>query len=145
MAGITSRRKKQQGQKIHICGKAIDSPGNSARGRAWVRRFRQKNVFALKRNEAERDPFRTLPRKINFFSLLFASNFLFLTKAKLKERIFALFRFQKFFVPLLFRYVFASFHFRFALDAKTSEKTLFSHRSEKNLASVSLHFASKRK
>jgi hypothetical protein len=63
---------------------------------------------------------------------------LFLTKAKLKERIFALFRFQKFFVSLLFRYVFASFHFRFGLDAKTSEKTLFSHRSEKKFRFNSL-------
>jgi hypothetical protein len=42
-----------------------------------------------------------------------------------------LFRFQKFFVSLLFRFVFASFHFRFASDAKTSEKTLYD-RSEKN-------------
>jgi hypothetical protein len=89
--------------------------------------------------------------------------------------IFALFRFQQFFVSLLFRVVFASLHFRFASDSKTSEKTFFSHRSEKILflfrfkakmiavfrfrftsfhfkakmmeafASVLLHFASKRK
>jgi hypothetical protein len=32
---------------------------------------------------------------------------------------------------LLFRFVFASFQLHFASDAKTSEKTLFSHRSEK--------------
>jgi hypothetical protein len=53
---------------------------------------------------------------------------------------------------LLFCFVFASFHFCFASDfyvshrCETSEKKhFFSHRSEKNFASVSLHFASKRK
>ncbi len=163
-----------------------------------------------------------------FFSLLFASNLSLPTKAKLKERIFALLRFQKIFVSLrfasfsfcfrfisisfrfrcenkrkntffvskrkntfrieakkhffrieakkmslpfriislksendgsitlpfrfislrsendgsfslLFRFVFASFHSRFVKDFYVS------HRSEKNFASVSLHFASKRK
>ncbi len=51
-----------------------------------------------------------------------------------------------------FSFFFASFHFRFTSDfyvshrCETSEKsTFFSHRSEKNFASVSLHFASKRK
>jgi hypothetical protein len=36
------------------------------------------------------------------------------------------------FLPL-FRFVFASFNFRFASDGKTNKKTLFSHRSEKIL------------
>jgi hypothetical protein len=39
---------------------------------------------------------------------------------------------------LLFCFVFATYHFRFASDAKTSEKTLFSPQSEKNFSSVSL-------
>jgi hypothetical protein len=49
---------------------------------------------------------------------------------------------------LLFRLVFASFHFRFASDfyvshrCETSKKTLFLHQSENNFASVSLYFAS---
>ncbi len=68
-----------------------------------------------------------------FFSLLFASNFSLPIEAKLLERIFALFRLQKIFVSLLFRFVFASFNFRSASDTKTSEKTLFSHQSEKIL------------
>jgi hypothetical protein len=47
---------------------------------------------------------------------------------------------------LLFLLVFASFHFRFASDAKTSKQALFSHiEAKKNFSSVSLHFASKRK
>jgi hypothetical protein len=33
----------------------------------------------------------------------------------------------------------------FRIDAKQAKKTLFSHRSEKNFASFSLHFALKRK
>jgi hypothetical protein len=71
-----------------------------------VRRFRKKIFFASKRNEAKRDPFRmrfARSREIYFFfSLLFASNFSLPIKAKLIERIFALFRFQKFFVSLRF-------------------------------------------
>jgi hypothetical protein len=43
---------------------------------------------------------------------------------------------------LLFRFVFALFHFRFASDAKTSEKTLFLHQSEK--ISLPLRFDAKK-
>jgi hypothetical protein len=80
-----------------------------------------------------------------FVSLLFASNFLLPIKAKLIERILnyihcvslpTIFHFAS------FRFVFASFHIRFASDAKTSEKTLFSHRSEK--ISLPFHYISLR-
>ncbi len=58
--------------------------------RSRVRRFRFKNFFASKRNEAKRDPFRmrfarSREKKLLFFrfiSLLFASNFSLPTKAK---------------------------------------------------------------
>ncbi len=54
---------------------------------------------------------------------------------------------------ILFRVAFFSLHFIFVLlqiamfriDAKQAEKALFSHRSEKDFASVSLHFTLKRK
>ncbi len=72
-----------------------------------VRRFRKKKFFASKRNEAKRDPFRTLTWKKFIFLLLFASNFSLPTKAKLIERIFALFRFQNLFVSLpIFSFLF---------------------------------------
>jgi hypothetical protein len=61
-----------------------------------VRGFRKK-IFASKRNETKRDPFRMRfarsSEKIFFFLLLFASNFSLPTKAKLRQHIFALFRF----------------------------------------------------
>jgi hypothetical protein len=91
----------------------------------------QKKCFASKRNEAKRDPFR-----FEFFTS---------DQSKIKRAYFRFVSLPKIFVSLLFCFVFASFHFRFASDAKTSEKTLFLHRSEKNFASVSHHFASKRK
>jgi hypothetical protein len=110
------------------------------RGRSRVRRFRQKKLFALKRNEAKRDPFRMrfarLREKKNF-SLFFAANFSLPIKAKLIWRIFSLCFTSKHFsfriVSLLLCFVYASFHFRFASDTKTSKKTFFSHWSEKIL------------
>jgi hypothetical protein len=51
-------------------------------------------------------------------------------KAKLIERI-CFVSLPKIFRFASFSFFFASFHFRFTSDAKTSEKTLFSHRSEK--------------
>ncbi len=90
----------------------------------------------------------------HFFRFCFAS---FRFEAKMMGVFsfrFALFRFEAKMIAifsLLFRFVFASFHFRFVSDfygshrCEISEKSTFSHRSEKNFASVSLHFASKRK
>ncbi len=70
---------------------------------ARVRRFRKKK-FSLqsetKRNEIRFACVSHADVKF-FFSLLFASNFLLPIKAKLIERIFALFRFQKLYVLLL--------------------------------------------
>jgi hypothetical protein len=112
--------------------------------------------------------------KMFFFSLHFASNFSLPTKAKLIERIFALFRFQNFFASfrfrsfrfasmrneinvfsLCFRLISYSFPFRcenkrkktlFRIEAK---KFCFHFASKRKLwhffASVLLHFASKRK
>jgi hypothetical protein len=59
-------------------------------------------------------------------------------------KIMAVFRF--FFVLFLLRSIFISLQIStFRIDAKQAKKALFSHRSGKNFASVSLHFASKRK
>ncbi len=89
---------------------------------ARVRRFRQKKFFASKRNEAKRDPFRTLTwKKLNFFSLLFASNFSLPTKVKLIVLFFALFRLQKFFVSL------PIFSFRFKAKRNKRFFTSFHH------------------
>jgi hypothetical protein len=116
-----------------------------------VRRFRKKKFFASKRNEAKRDPFRmrfarSREKKtfFRFFSLHFASNFSFPTKAKLIERIFAMFCLNNFFVSLpifSFRFnakrnkrFFALFSLNFIFVSlqmrKQAKKTLFSHRSE---------------
>jgi hypothetical protein len=103
-----------------------------------VRRFRKKKIFASKRNEAKRDPFRTLTRNFFFFRFLSLRFFASDQSKIFRAYIFALFRFQKIFVryvPLLFRFVFASFHIRFASDAKTSKNTFFLHRTEKFLLS----------
>jgi hypothetical protein len=62
----------------------------------------------------------------------------------LEAKIIAIFRF--FFVFFSLNSIFVSLHiFTFRIDAKKAKKALFSHRSEKYFASVSLHFASKRK
>jgi hypothetical protein len=85
--------------------------------------------------------FRTLMRKKMFFrflSLLFASNFSLPIKTKLIQRIFALFRFQKFVVSLLFRFVFASFSFSFRFRCEKSENKTFFASKRKNFTSVSL-------
>ncbi len=71
-------------ETVCICVETI------SRVRCRVRRFRFKNFFASKRNEAKRDPFRmrfarSRGKKLFFFrfiSLLFASNFSLPTKAK---------------------------------------------------------------
>jgi hypothetical protein len=55
--------------------------------------------------------------------------------------VFASFSFCFRFVPILFRFRFL----RFASMRNKRKKNFFSHRSETNFASVSLHFASKRK
>jgi hypothetical protein len=85
----------------------------------------RKNFFLLQ-SVMKRNPFRTFTRK-NKISLLFALNFWLPTKAKLVECILLCFASKNCsfrFVSLLFRFVFASFHFRFPSDAKTSEKNL---------------------
>ncbi len=51
-----------------------------------------------------------------------------------------------FFVLFLLHSIFVSLQITmFRIDAKQAKKALFLHRSEKNFASVSFHFASKRK
>jgi hypothetical protein len=51
-----------------------------------------------------------------------------------------------FFVLFLLRSIFVSLQISmFRIDAKQGKITLFSHRSEKNFASVSLHLASQQK
>jgi hypothetical protein len=51
-----------------------------------------------------------------------------------------------FFVLISLRSIFVSLQIStLRINAKQAKKALFSHRSEKNFASVSLHFASKRK
>jgi hypothetical protein len=121
--------------------------------------FAKKKFFASKRNEAKRDPFRmrfARSREKNFFFASFRFEYVASDQSEINRAyIFALFRFQKFCFSLLFRFVFASFHFRFALDAKTSDKTFFSHQSEqislpfrfeaKMMAVFRFRFASKRK
>ncbi len=118
-------------------------PDNQFRTR--VRRFRQKIFFASKQNEAKRDPFRMRSARsrekkhfFRFFSLHFASNFSLPTKAKLIERIFALLRFQKFFVSLCFRLI--SFSLRFKCENKR-KKHFFRIEAKK----FCFHFASKQK
>jgi hypothetical protein len=59
-------------------------------------------------------------------------------------KLMAVFRF--FFILFWLRSIFISLQIStFRIDAKQAKKALFLHRSEKNFASVSLHFASKRK
>ncbi len=61
-----------------------------------------------------------------------------------KAKMMAIFRF--FFVLFSLRSIFVSLQISmFCIDAKQAKKHFFLHRSEKNFASVSLHFASKRK
>jgi hypothetical protein len=100
-----------------------------------------KKIFSLQ-SETKRNEIRfacvshahVKKKNFRFFSLHFASNFSLPIKAKLIERIFALFRFQNFFRFALFRFrsfrfasmrnkinvfslCFRFFHFRFASDA----------------------------
>ncbi len=63
----------------------------------------------------------------------------FASKRKLRQ-------FRFFFVSFLLCFIFVSLQIStFRIDAKQVKNPFFSHRSEKNFASVSLHFASKRK
>jgi hypothetical protein len=120
-------------------------PAKFGHSRGWPEKGQRGCAGFAKKNfrfKAKRDPFRTLTRKKCFASFCFFS---LPIKAKLIERIFALFRFQKFLVLLLFLFVFTYFSFSFRFRCEKSEKNTFSHRSEKILTPVSLHFASKRK
>jgi hypothetical protein len=63
---------------------------------------------------------------------------------RFKAKTMAVFCF--FFVLFLLRSILISLQISmFHIGAKQGEKTLFSHQSEKNFASVSLHFASQQK
>jgi hypothetical protein len=82
-----------------------------------------KKKFSLQ-SETERNEIRFARSRekrifFRFFSLHFASNFSLPTKAKLIERIFALFRFQTFFVSLpIFSYEINVFFALFCFEAK---------------------------
>jgi hypothetical protein len=81
--------------------------------------------------------FRFYAKMIAVFRFRFAS---FCFEAKMM----AVFCF--FFVLFLLCSIFVSLQIStFRINAKQAKKALFSHQSEKNFASVSLHFASKRK
>jgi hypothetical protein len=63
---------------------------------------------------------------------------------RFEAKMMAVFRF--FFILFSLRSIFVSLQISmFRINAKHAKKTLFSHRSEKKFAFVSLHFASKRK
>jgi hypothetical protein len=99
-----------------------------------------KAIRKAKRSETRSDSqaFRTLMQ--NFFS--FFRFFLLPIKAKLKERIFALFCF----ISFRFFFVLFSLHFIFvSLQMRKQAKNTFFASKPKNFASISLHFASKRK
>jgi hypothetical protein len=67
-----------------------------------------------------------------------------LASFRFKAKMMAVFCF--FFVLFSLRSIFVSLQIStFRIDVKQVKKALFSHRSQKNFASVSLHFASKRK
>jgi hypothetical protein len=81
--------------------------------------------------------FRLEAKRMAVFRFRFAS-------FRFGAKIMAVFRF--FFVLFSLRCIFVSLQIStFRIDAKQAKKALFSHRSEKNFASISLHFASKRK
>jgi hypothetical protein len=66
------------------------------------------------------------------------------TSFRFEAKLMAVFRF--FFVLFSLRSIFVSLQISmFRIDEKQAKKALFSHRSEKNFASVSLLFDSKRK
>jgi hypothetical protein len=81
--------------------------------------FARRNIFASKRNKAKPDPFRMhFARSREKKIFLFASNFSLPTKAKLKQRFFALFRFE----AKRNKRFFASFHLtRYRLETQKDD------------------------
>jgi hypothetical protein len=101
-------------------------------------------LFSLQMQKKAKKHFFRIKAKKHFFWMKAKKVSLPFSSFRFEAKMMAVFR--SFFVLFSLRSIFVSLQISmFRIDAKQAKKALFSHRSEKNFTSVSLHFASKQK